>query len=123
MIPKCKFFGKFLKRLTYLYEQPYMTSPQDAFYLGWTETLEKLYQGLAQEDTIPGRVAVSHGYLGTAWTPEGEIHYSVAGRLRLDKNENIYGQPAVGDWIVLRKSNSPSERAMVISIMPRASTF
>lgn len=98
-------------------------TPSKAFQIAWSDELQTIYDTTKSDNTIPGRVSVSHGYLGTAWTPEGEINYSVAGRLRLDKNGKIYGQPIVGDWIILRKAESENDLAMVTAILTRKTLF
>jgi len=92
--------------------------------LGWrSEWGDPSTNPFALAGLIIGRVSISYGSLGTAWTADGPVDFSVAGRMRLDRGAQLAGLPVTGDWVAMRPSTSSHDRARIEAILPRHTAF
>jgi ribosome biogenesis GTPase / thiamine phosphate phosphatase len=89
--------------------------------LGWTEELQRTYEGLARDGMLAARVVAQHrgGYL--VLTERGSISATLGGRLRRDEAP-ASDRPAVGDWTAV--TLIPGEpKALVHQVLPRKSAI
>jgi ribosome biogenesis GTPase len=90
--------------------------------LGWDEGRQRDYAEWAgAADVQPGRVLIEFNYICRVCCASGEIDAVRAGRLshRATSRADL---PAVGDWVVIRKSPS-QDRGAIIAVLPRRSAF
>jgi ribosome biogenesis GTPase / thiamine phosphate phosphatase len=93
----------------------------DLMALGWNEDLEKEFAGYKDSCEV-GRVAVEYKGLYKVFCESKETLAAVSGKM-------IYSAalrddyPAVGDWVVLDKTASDSDRAIIRGILSRKSKF
>jgi len=90
---------------------------------GWNPEREAAFAPLRAQGLEPGLIAVSYGNLGTAWTAEGPVDFTAAGRLRLEDKQERSGLPAVGDWVALRRPATAGSAWLVQEILPRKTAF
>jgi ribosome biogenesis GTPase len=89
--------------------------------LGWTDQLEAAFRPHADQDELPGRIAVEHRGMYVTYTARGELRAEITGRFRHDANGRG-SLPAVGDWVVL--CPCPGEnKATIRTVLPRRSAF
>lgn len=93
--------------------------------LGWTEEFQEVLDGYNKEnncDYMVGRVAVEYKGLYKIFTSEGEILGSVSGKMK----HSALGRedyPAVGDWVIIDRTQQSTGNAVIHSIIPRRSKF
>ncbi|MFN2388623.1 MAG: ribosome small subunit-dependent GTPase A [Actinomycetota bacterium] len=85
--------------------------------LGWDATLEQAFTEFEDEACTPGRVSVGHRSACTVYTEKGELLARPSGRLR-HRSEGA-DLPAVGDWVVVRRSADGS--GTIEAVLPRRS--
>ncbi len=93
--------------------------------LGWNEELDHYLNQFNKENQLDykvGRVAVEYKALYKIFTTEGEILGSVSGKMQHEAT-NRQDYPAVGDWIIIDKTNPKTGNAVIHGILPRKSKF
>lgn len=93
--------------------------------LGWNEELDHYLNQFNKENQVDykvGRVAVEYKALYKIFTTEGEILGSVSGKMQHEAVDR-QDYPAVGDWIIIDKTNSKAGNAVIHGILPRKSKF
>lgn len=93
--------------------------------LGWNEErqsqLEEINQQFNMECKV-GRVAVEYKGLYKIYTTDGEILGSISGKMKHTALERK-DYPAVGDWVVIDRTDKKLGNAVINSILPRKSKF
>ena len=69
----------------------------------------------------PGRVLIGFNYLYRVGIEGGEIDAVISGRLK-HRAERQGELPAVGDWVIVRKSPG-EDRGAIVAVLPRRSRF
>jgi len=92
--------------------------PRDLEVLGFTERFRALFEPLAGEGLVPGRVGRVDRGLPLVLTEHGAMRAEPAKHLR----EAADGPVAVGDWVALALPES-HDTAIVEAILPRSSAF
>ena len=98
-----------------------MNTNNNLMALGWNENLEKEFAGYKDSCEV-GRVAVEYKGLYKVYCENRETLAAISGKM-------IYSAvlrddyPAVGDWVVLDKSASDGDRAIIRRILSRKSKF
>ena len=73
-------------------------------------------------DRILGRVSIEHKNLYRVITERGEISARISGKLGYAASGRA-DYPAVGDWVVLDRSDDSAGEAVIEAILPRRSVF
>ena len=94
----------------------------DLHQLGWNDRFEQSIEPFRARGLVPARVAVEHRSRFHLLTTDGELHASLAGRLRLDIDEGRALSPSVGDWVAVAPPESDGP-AVIHAVLPRSSTF
>jgi ribosome biogenesis GTPase len=89
---------------------------------GWSPAVDAAFAPFRAEGLEPARVAVAFGATFRVIAHDGEMLADLAGRLR-HQAEGRRDLPAVGDWIVLKRSTLEGGRASIQGILPRTSVF
>ncbi len=89
--------------------------------LGWNEDLEKEFAGYKDSCEV-GRVAVEYKGLYKVYCENRETLAAISGKMIYSAAERD-DYPAVGDWVVMDKSASDSDRAIIRGILRRKSKF
>lgn len=84
--------------------------------LGWTETLQTVFELRTDPSWIPARVVTSQREQPRLWTQGGMIPAALSGRLRHAAGEGEL--PVVGDWVAAALDPT-AERAVVHLVLPR----
>ena len=92
--------------------------PCDLTELGFTERFRALFEPLAAEGFVPGRVSRVDRGLPLVLTEEGPVRAEPAAHLR----ETADGPMAVGDWVALAVPEG-HDVTIVEAILPRSSAF
>ncbi len=95
----------------------------DLTTLGWTPERDRDFAELRAAGFFPARVSVSYGSSCIVWAEQGELSATVAGRLKLDRDEEaVIGHPVVGDWVALRPADGTGA-PLVHCLLPRRTAF
>ena len=89
--------------------------------LGWNEDLEKEFAGINYSCEV-GRVAVEYKGLYKSYCENKEMFAAVSGKMiysAADRDD----YPAVGDWVIIDKTASADDRAVIRGILRRKSKF
>lgn len=89
--------------------------------LGWNEDLEKEF-AVYKDFCEAGRVAVEYKGLYKVYCESREVLAAVSGKMMYSAAERG-DYPAVGDWVVLDRSASEEDRAVIRGILTRKSKF
>ena len=89
--------------------------------LGWDTRFSAAFATHAEQGLVPARVAVTHNYLYTLTTSDGELTAEITGRLR-HQTASADAMPVVGDWVAIRPTTT-EPRATIEAILPRRSSF
>lgn len=93
--------------------------------LGWNEELQQHVDSFYEDKQIDfkvGRVAIEHRALYKIFTTEGEILGNVSGKMQhaaLSRED----YPAVGDWVIIDRTDASTGNAVIHGILPRKSKF
>ena len=85
---------------------------------GWSETLQRDFQPLADQGLVPARVIVQQRNLYRLATDAGEIDGRISGRFANEALEG--GYPVTGDWVAVERK---ADAAVIAAILPRATAF
>jgi ribosome biogenesis GTPase / thiamine phosphate phosphatase len=88
---------------------------------GWSDYFAGLFESVAKTTQWPGRVVFEDNLGFRVQTEQGELHATLAGRLRHEAatREEL---PAVGDWVAI-KPFPDEHRGVIQSVLPRRSCF
>jgi ribosome biogenesis GTPase len=89
---------------------------------GWNQFFADSFEPFAREGFEPGRVALQHNRALMLYTAEGETQAETTGRLRY-LARGAEDLPAVGDWVVIKRTQDEEGQAKVHEILPRSSKF
>lgn len=89
--------------------------------LGWTPSLESVFEPHAAAGCVPGRVSVQHRTAYVVLTDSGERWAQASGRLRHQAADPA-SLPVVGDWVALRDIGD-SGAATIATVLPRRTAF
>lgn len=89
--------------------------------LGWNEVLDKEYDSLKESYKV-GRVAVEYKNMYKLYTSDGEILATVSGKMQYSAISRA-DYPAVGDWVIIDRTNQKEGNAIIHGILPRKSKF
>ena len=89
---------------------------------GWDQFFADSFEPFAAEGFEPGRVALQHNRALMLYTAAGETQAETTGRLRY-LARGTEDLPAVGDWVVIKRTRDEEGHAKVHEILPRRSKF
>ena len=89
--------------------------------LGWNQQYASEYDEFSSVYDI-GRVAVQYKNLYKVFCEKGELLASVSGKMNYEITGR-QGYPAVGDWVLLGKTDSGEDRAIIHGLLTRKSKF
>jgi ribosome biogenesis GTPase len=89
---------------------------------GWNQFFADSFEPFAREGFEPGRVVLQHNRALMLYTAEGETQAETTGRLRY-LARGAEDLPAVGDWVVIKRTQDEEGQAKVHEILPRRSKF
>jgi ribosome biogenesis GTPase len=89
--------------------------------LGWNETLDKEFEQFANSCDV-GRVAIEYRGLYKVYCENKEVLASISGKMIYSAAERD-DYPAVGDWVIIDKTGSTDDRAVIHGILSRKSKF
>jgi len=89
--------------------------------LGLNKNIEEFFKEYKDKYKL-GRVAVEHKGLYRIFTEDGEIVGAISGKMKYNAlvREDF---PAVGDWVIIDRTNGYSGNAVIHGILPRKSKF
>lgn len=90
--------------------------------LGWTDAFAHAFAPFAEQGLSPARVAVEHRSLYVLYAEQGEVHATLAGKLRHEA-QRAGDRPAVGDWVAASIPEGDGSAAVIRAVLPRASAF
>ena len=90
--------------------------------LGWTEAFARAFVPFVEKGLSPARVAVEHRSLYVLYAELGDVHATLAGRLRHEA-QRAGERPAVGDWVAASIPEHDDAPAVIRAVLPRASAF
>ena len=97
----------------------------DLLDLGWNEDLENQLKEIKEKHEVGyevGRVSIEHKNMYKIITKDGEILGVVSGKLKHNAlNREDY--PAVGDWVLIDRTDFSTGNAIIHGILPRKSKF
>jgi ribosome biogenesis GTPase len=85
---------------------------------GWNQFFADSFEPFAAEGFEPGRVVLQHNRALMLYTAEGETQAETTGRLRY-LARGAEDLPAVGDWVVIKRTRDEEGQAKVHEILPR----
>jgi ribosome biogenesis GTPase / thiamine phosphate phosphatase len=83
--------------------------------LGWDDAWSAAFQPYAEQELVPGRVAVQHRGEYDVLTAAGEQRSRITSRLRRESDRTAL--PVVGDWVALDSSGA------IVDVVPRRTTI
>lgn len=89
--------------------------------VGWDTGWARSMDAWAGQDVEPGRVVIAYNYLYRVHLQAGDVEVPLAGRLK----HRAVGRgelPAVGDWVVVRRSPG-ADGGAIVAVLPRRSRF
>jgi len=89
--------------------------------LGWDENLEREFAGYKESCDV-GRVVVEYKGLYRIYCEDREMLAAVSGKMMHSAAERD-DYPAVGDWVIIDKTSSSDDRALIRGILNRKSKF
>ncbi len=89
--------------------------------LGWNDRLSSLYEVLAGDDVVAGRVSVQHRGAYDVLTELGELRCEVPRRL-VHEAATPADLPVVGDWVVVAPRPEDSS-GTITAVLPRYTKF
>ena len=89
---------------------------------GWDESFAEAFAPFEGEGFEAGRVALQHNRALMLYTAAGETQAETTGRLRY-LARGAEDLPAVGDWVVIKRTADEEGHAKVHEILPRRSKF
>jgi ribosome biogenesis GTPase len=92
----------------------------DLHSLGWQEFFAEPFAVYAEQELIPGRIAIEEKEAYRVYTAMGECWAEVPGRL-IYRARGRQEMPAVGDWVALKPN--PTGRAVIKAVLPRRTKF
>lgn len=103
--------------------EPQTTAPGGALAaLGYDERLHALFAPLVSRDLTPGRIAREDK--GGSWVLTAEGSELAVRAPQLGRNTEGPTDPAVGDWVGLRRgAGTGLDHALIEAILPRTSSF
>lgn len=93
--------------------------------LGWNEELQQYLETFNKENQDNykvGRVAIEYKALYKIFTSEGEILGNISGKMQHEAflREDY---PAVGDWVIIDRTDAKTGNAVIHGVLPRKSKF
>lgn len=89
--------------------------------LGWDDFFAHHFAPHAEQDVVPGRVAVEYNYIYRVYTATSERRAQVSGRLKYEA-KGRQDLPAVGDWVAVRVTAAASP-GLIERVLPRKTKF
>jgi ribosome biogenesis GTPase len=85
---------------------------------GWSETLQRQFEPLAQDGLVPARVTAQHRGLWRVVSDAGEMEAKISGRFAHEAADG--GYPVIGDWVATEAADS---LALIRAVLPRRTAF
>ena len=89
--------------------------------LGWDDRLSTLFEPLAADGVVAGRVSIQHRGAYDVLTEHGELRCEVVRRL-VHEASGPADLPVVGDWVVVTLGTEGGSGA-IMAVLPRLTRF